>query len=290
MAFLDYKIIEEIKYGWSNEKKYKVEKDNVFYFMRVNNLNKLDDLKQEYEMMCKVKEIGISTNIEVEFGIYEDKVYSVWSWVDGELLENRINDFSKEKQYEYGLIAGRYLKRIHSIEAKENITSYKEKFNTKLNKKIKAYNECELKLKKEKLFLDYIDKNRSLIQDEKQVFHHGDYHIGNMMLDKNDNLVIIDYNRYDFGEPYAEFNRMIWNAKASKYFASGLVDGYFENNIPLDFWKKLLLYLACNMISSLPWAIPFGEEEVEIMKKQEDDILSWYNDFKSIIPSWYTKL
>ena len=122
MAFLDYKIIEEIKYGWSNEKKYKVEKDNVFYFMRVNNLNKLDDLKQEYEMMCKVKEIGISTNIEVEFGIYEDKVYSVWSWVDGELLENRINDFSKEKQYEYGLIAGRYLKKIHSIEAKENIT------------------------------------------------------------------------------------------------------------------------------------------------------------------------
>ena len=53
------------------------------------------------------------------------------------------------------------------------------------------------------------------------------------------------------------------------------------------FWKLLALYIASNTLSSLYWAIPFGPAEVNTMRKQAADILSWYDDMKTPVPSWY---
>jgi aminoglycoside phosphotransferase (APT) family kinase protein len=102
-------------------------------------------------------------------------------------------------------------------------------------------------------------------------------------------LYIIDFDRYDFGDPWEEFNR-VWSAEAAPEFARGTIDGYFEGEeIPELFWRLILVYICRNMLSSLPWAIPFGEGEVEVMRKQADNILSWYDNMKTVIPNWYNK-
>ena len=44
--------------------------------------------------------------------------------------------------------------------------------------------------------------------------------------------------------------------------------------------------MSLNSLSSLPWAIPYGEE-VRIMINQSNDILDWYDDMRSYIPLWY---
>lgn len=46
--------------------------------------------------------------------------------------------------------------------------------------------------------------------------------------------------------------------------------------------------MSLNSLSSLPWAIPYGEEEVNIMINQSNNILDWYNNMKSYLPKWYT--
>lgn len=74
---------------------------------------------------------------------------------------------------------------------------------------------------------------------------------------------------------------------ASPIFASGIVNGYFDNEVPLEFWKLLALYISSNMLSSIPWAIPFGESEVNNMINQAKDVLSWYNNMQTTIPTWY---
>ena len=81
-------------------------------------------------------------------------------------------------------------------------------------------------------------------------------------------LYIIDFNRNDFGDPWEEFNRIVWCAQTIPIFAKGMIDGYFDGNVPLEFWELLALYISTNTLSSLPWAIPFG-------------------DMQSVIPSWY---
>jgi aminoglycoside phosphotransferase (APT) family kinase protein len=110
-----------------------------------------------------------------------------------------------------------------------------------------------------------------------------------MMIDRNGILTIIDFDRDDFGDPWEEFNRIVWCAQAAPAFASGMVDGYFDGKIPMEFWKLLALYICSNTLGSLPWAIPFGEKEIQVMRKQATEVLGWYNGMKNVVPSWYQK-
>ena len=78
--------------------------------------------------------------------------------------------------------------------------------------------------------------------------------------------------------------------KESPLFASGMVDGYFDGDVPLEFWRLLALYVCTNTLSSLPWAIPFGQEQVDIMTEQASEVLGWYEDMKNPVPKWYVKM
>jgi hypothetical protein len=66
-----------------------------------------------------------------------------------------------------------------------------------------------------------------------------------------------------------------------------MVDGYFEGKVPPEFWQLLALYICSNTLSSLPWAIPFGEKEIEVMRVQQAEVLVWYENMKKTLPSWY---
>ncbi|MGN0314006.1 MAG: hypothetical protein ACI4EG_04340 [Fusicatenibacter sp.] len=59
-----------------------------------------------------------------------------------------------------------------------------------------------------------------------------------------------------------------------------MVNGYFDGEVPEKFWKLLAFYIASDTLSSLYWAIPFGEKEVETMKHQAREILEWYDSVK----------
>lgn len=117
------------------------------------------------------------------------------------------------------------------------------------------YNECSIELDGAENIIAYIEANRHLLSNRPQTFQHADYHIGNMMIENN-KIVIIDFNRFDFGDPWEEFDRIVWCAQASPSFTSGIIDGYFDNEVPLEFWKLLALYISSNILSSISWAIP----------------------------------
>ena len=73
-----------------------------------------------------------------------------------------------------------------------------------------------------------------------------------MMITQDGVLTIIDFDQDDFGDPWEEFNRFVWCAQAAPAFASGMVDGYFDGNVPMEFGKLLALYICSNSLSSLP--------------------------------------
>ena len=100
-------------------------------------------------------------------------------------------------------------------------------------------------------------------------------------------ITVIDFDRYDFGDPWEEFNRIVWCAQAAPCFAAGMLDGYFDGDVPTLFWQLLALYISSNTLSSIPWALPFGETQIQVMLNQAKDVLSWYNGMTQIVPSWY---
>ena len=108
-------------------------------------------------------------------------------------------------------------------------------------------------------------------------------------MDRNGQLHVIDFDRSDYGDPWEEFNRIVWCAQKSPLFASGMVNGYFDDDVPMAFWRLLALYIASNTLSSVYWAIPFGQDEVNTMLNQAEEGLSWYDNMRSPVPAWYCK-
>ena len=279
-----------IEKGWSGDRKYRVTTaTGDTYLLRLSGLDRLERKKREFEKMKEVAALGISMCLPIEFGTCEEGVYSIQSWVDGEDAEGAIMAMEETQQYRYGLNAGKILAKIHTLPAPVDAPSWESRFNAKIDRKIAMYENCELIYENGGAFLRYLTENRQLLAGRPQSYQHGDYHIGNMMIDRNDKLTIIDFDRDDFGDPWEEFNRIVWCAQTAPAFARGMVDGYFDGEVPMEFWKLLALYISSNTLSSLPWAIPFGETEIQIMRTQAAQILEWYDSMNNVIPSWYRK-
>jgi len=109
------------------------------------------------------------------------------------------------------------------------------------------------------------------------------------MMFENNELKIIDFDRYDFGDPWEEFNRIVWSAAASPYFATGQLRGYFGGEPPSEFFKLLAFYIASNTLSSIYWALPLGPSDLDTMMKQSQDVLQWFDNLKNPVPAWYLK-
>ena len=283
--------IEPLTKGWSSDKKYVVQTaDGKRLLLRIADISEHDRKKVEFEMMQKVEALGVPMQHPVDFGVCNDRksVYILLTWVEGEDAEVLLPMLSETEQYVLGLKSGEIVRKMHSIPAPEAQEEWKTRFNRKTDMKIQKYHECGLRFQGDEHVLAYIEQNRHLLKNRPQCFQHGDYHIGNMMIE-NGELKIIDFDRYDFGDPWEEFNRIVWSAAASPYFATGQLRGYFGDEPPLEFFKLLAFYIASNTLSSIYWVVPFGQSDLDTMMQQSQDVLGWFDNMKNPVPTWYKK-
>ena len=210
MAEFHFITKEPIHKGWSKDKKYCVTDANgIRYLLRISDMAQYDAKQFEFHRMKQVAALGVPMCFPIEFGACGEGVYSIQSWIDGVDAQEVIPTLSDTEQYVYGLEAGRILRKIHSIPAPDTREDWEVRFNRKMDYKINRYRECPIQYENGQAFIDYINENRHLLRGRPQSFQHGDYHIGNMMLDRNKKLHIIDFDRSDTGDPWEEFNRIV---------------------------------------------------------------------------------
>ena len=287
---LQHKFVskELIDKGWSGDKKYCVtDKQGNKYLFRVSPIELYERKKSEYELMTKVATLGIPMCRPLEFGTSDEGVYSIQTWIDGTDAEEVIPYLTDSEQYSYGFEAGRMLRSIHSISDSDNRPDWELFFNGKIDRKINTYKNCPIHFAGDESMIDYIESNRYLLKDRPQCLQHGDYHRGNLMVDSNGTLTVIDFGKVDFGDPWEDMKAITWDIGMSPLFATGRINGYFNNNVPIEFWQLLALYICVGSLSSIPWAIPFGDEQIQVMVNQAKDVLSWYDDMKNSVPTWY---
>ena len=276
--------------GWSGDQKYcVVTNDGRKYLLRIAAPERADRTKAAFFRMQQIYDLGISMPQPLEMGTCHEGIYTIQSWIEGADAETVIPNLPEPVQHTLGLDAGKMLKVIHTLPVPASDTTWDTKFNAKIDRKIAMYESCPLRYERDELILNYLADYRHLLAGRPQTYQHGDYHIGNMMVDSEGKLVVIDFDRDDIGDPWEEFNRIVWCAQAAPEFARGMVEGYFDGDVPEDFWRLLLLYICSNTLSSLPWAVPYGETQIKVMTNQWADILSWFDDFDCIVPKWYRK-
>lgn len=286
---MEFLSLDPISAGWSGDRKYRaMDKQGRKFFLRIMPPEKAEKAKKSFDLQRKIQTLGVPMCKPLECGDTEDGFYIIQSWIEGENAEVCVPSMTEDEQYKLGLLSGVILKTIHSIPAPDGAPDWETRFNVKIDRKIKGYFDCPIKFDGAEAFLEYLAQNRFLLRGRPQCFQHGDYHIGNMMIERG-KLVIIDFDRFDFGDPWEEFNRIVWCVQAAPRFAVGMVDGYFDGSVPTEFWRLLALYISSNTLSSIPWAIPFGDEEIRKFIDQAEEILGWYDGMKKIVPSWYSE-
>ncbi len=279
----------QIEKGWSGDTKYSATDNNQNkYLLRISPKEAFNTKQKEFFYANETAKLNVPICEPLEFGECDEGVYIIYSWVEGIDAEGYIKTLPEDKQYDYGIKAGNYLKRIHSVLPNEP-KDWNEFFRRKANHKIKIYNDCPIKYDNGEKFIECIKNNIHLVKKRSVTFQHGDYHIGNMMIGNDGELYIIDFNRYDIGDPWEEFNRIVWSVSESEIFATGIIDGYFEGEPPMEFWRLLALYISSNTLGSLPWCLNYEEEQTTIMKNQAADVLSWYDNMTKLVPNWYKR-
>ncbi|MDF2700862.1 MAG: hypothetical protein K0Q49_2425, partial [Haloplasmataceae bacterium] len=174
--FSNWIKIEPVLKGWSDDQKFYIE-DNLGnkLLLRLANISKYQTKKIEYEYLNKLLTLEISMTTPIKFGICCQYVYTLYKWIEGVDAEIGLKEYSKKEQYEFGIIAGKILKRIHSIPASENQEDWAIRFKRKISKKLDSYEKCAIKIPNDTFFIKFILDNLSCLDNRPQTFQHGDY-------------------------------------------------------------------------------------------------------------------
>lgn len=275
--------------GWSGDRKYKaITADGTAYFLRISPMSKLENRRLQFSHMEKARALGVRVCGPVELGVCDEGVYTIVEWVDGRDAEKVLPTLDEKAQYAYGLEAGRMLRILHTLPAPTQAEPWAVRYGRKLDAKLAAYRACPVQYEKGGLYLALLERERHLVRERPQVWLHGDYHCGNQMFSEQMELVVIDFDREDAGDPWYEFNRIIWDGRAAPAYARGIVDGYFDGGpIPEEFWRLMRLYLSQNMISSVVWARDLSDQDLQIAIENGNRVLDWYDDLGELVPGWY---
>lgn len=290
-GYASFSYIKPINAGLSADKKYYIESFDSQLLLRIADISKYDRKKVEFLMMKRVAELGVPMSKPVGFGVCDEgkSVYTLLTWCEGTDVETLLPTCTKREQYVLGVDSGRILRRIHSILPEEKLDDWPLRFFETNNNRLIAYQKCGVGFEEDRLIFDYLMKNKHLLKDRPQCFMHGDYHIGNMILDENKVMSVIDWNHADFdnwGDPWEEFARV---AAGYSYFATGQINGYFDNNVPAEFWNLLMFYIAASAITAIPWATNYGQKMMNSKIKLCRNVLRWFDNMNNPIPTWYIR-
>ena len=287
----DWKNTTPISKGWSSDKKYLVETaDGKMQLLRISDIDAYEAKKKEYEIITKYSQLGINMSMPIEFGICNEgkNVYMLLSWVEGRDLEEVLPELSEWDQYKLGRQAGTILRKIHSIPLDSADVPATTKREKKLVQLVR-YEESNLRISGEEIAVAYVKENINSIWNKTPVYMHGDFHPGNLIYMQDGSIGVIDFNRWEVGDPYEEFYKLeSFGIEISVPYCIGQIDAYFNDNVPEDFWTANAVYVAQASLFSIKWAEKFGQADVDGMVRRARASMKNFDNFNLSVPKWYS--
>ena len=286
-----WKSVDPVPKGWSDDKKYLVHTEaGQPLLLRLSDIARLEQKRKEYAIIGKYAETGIRMSAPVDFGVCGDgkSVYMLLDWVDGRDLEEVLPELSEGEQYALGRAAGEILRRIHSIPLSPEDVPAETKRPKKL-RQLAAYEGSALRVPGDDTAIRFVRENIGLIWKEKPVYLHGDFHPGNLIYTPEGGIGVIDFNRWEVGDPWEEFYKLeSFGREISVPYCIGQIDAYFRDEVPEDFWRALAVYVAHASLYSIKWAEKFGQAEIDGMVRRCRAAFEDYDGFRRYVPKWYT--
>ncbi|MGF9966119.1 aminoglycoside phosphotransferase family protein [Bacillus rhizoplanae] len=277
--------------GFSFDEKWRIELETgKVYFIKICDIKLLHHKQEEFQLMKHFESKGVPVPTPIHFvelhGL--EKCVQVFEWIEGEDGEEALGKLTLQEQYENGKKAGEVLKRIHTLQKQEAKESWEEYRWAKYERYIAELTKYGIEDIDLESVITYVEDHKYLLKDRPNLFIHDDFHPANLMFQDKKLRAVIDFDRFEWGDPYHDFYKVaLFTRKISEPFAIGQVHGYFEGEPPIHFWKLYTLYAAMIFPSDIVWSYKVTPDCVDIMKERLNMIIDDHNGFTSYIPNWY---
>nr|WP_246096311.1 aminoglycoside phosphotransferase family protein [Paenibacillus sinopodophylli] len=289
------KKLEQIHKGYSSDDKYIVYNRNGHpsYILRTYSIDQDKNKRLEFSRLQLMEKHDVKCSRPIEIGTLPEQElgYMIVSFIEGNEASEELLLLTEEEQFNIGVQAGLELKKIHQVSCPDHMKSWGERMAAKHHQYRVEYAKCGVAINNEEKLLSFIDDKLHLMKDRPNLFQHDDYHIGNLIVKDGKLSGIIDFNRYDWGDPIHEFVKVgIFSAEVSVPFSVGQIQEYNHYNEPDDeFWQLYSLYLAMMLVSSIVWILKVKPDESDIMLKKIHKVMDDHNNFERMIPKWYSQ-
>ncbi|HEM5650467.1 TPA: phosphotransferase [Streptococcus suis] len=274
--------------GWSTDQKYKVQlEDGRLGLLRIPERPAYEAKRLEFQLVENLFGLGLPVAEPIAFWMDDLSVYTLYEWVEGQDMNEVASSLSDAVLYDLGCQSGKFLRTLHALPIDQSLRDWNSFYQAKIDNKLAAYQAASHSYPNGQAMIAFVQADRHLLEGRPIAHHHGDFHTGNFLLGADGKLKILDFDRYDIGDPWEEFNRLIFTADLSPAFARGQVDAYFDGAIPEEFWKLMTLYVTVNSLGALSWAEQVDSEQIPLMKLQAQKISEWYEYFNHHLPKWY---
>ena len=289
-AASSFSVVKEIKDGMSGDRKYYIETvDGQKLLLRISEVANKDTKKKDYDFLTSLNKAKLPVPQAIDFGLCEEgqSVYMLLEWMEGKEAEKVLPDMPKDKQYRLGVKAGQILRGIHENAAiKSAEQNWYDRYFEVISPRIDAYKNEGIPFEGADEILAFIEENKPLLHDRSQCNIHGDFHLGNLII-QGEELFVIDWQTVDFegvADPWVDFKSIGVDHIA---FAVGQIDGYFDSQVPEEFWRMLALYLSTSAITSIVWAKYVAPDCLDSIMELNQNVVKWYDKMKQVIPTWY---
>jgi len=278
--------------GFSPDRKFYIEGHaGQKYLLRIASIAEYARKKNEFSMMQRAELLGILLSNPVDFGKCNDgkSVYALLTWLEGTDAEVLLPTLSEPEQYRIGQNAGKLLQTLHTLPASRDAEPWHTRFAQKIATRLTEYAKLGDSIEAFHEIAAYLREQQSVLADRPQTFNHGDFSVGNIIVTPAYETGVIDFNFYnaDYGDPWWELWCMPWGQTFCAAYQTGLIHGYFDRKPDESFFSVLSVYAAYDAIAALCDTAQGHQGMPEEGRRHAQNILSWFQDFHSVIPSWY---
>ncbi|QHE50779.1 phosphotransferase [Pontibacillus sp. HMF3514] len=283
-----------VEKGFSQDDKWVLETDEgPRLFIKVCDEKVADHKEEEFRYMRHFYDKGIPLPEPKQFErlSHHNKCVQVFGYVSGQDAEVALPLLPEATQYEVGVQAGEVLRDIHKLHKEKPSETWEEYRWAKYQR----YNNALEEMKDDiphtfsmDPVISFVQEHKHLLKNRPVVFMHDDYHPGNMMVGDGQFNAVIDFDRFEWGDPYHDFYKMaLFTRNVSIPFAIGQLHGYFDGEPPMKFWQHYALYVAMIFHSDIVWSIRIGGKQPEQSHKRLTQMLKDHEGFTRYIPTWY---
>ncbi|GAB2569501.1 aminoglycoside phosphotransferase family protein [Gracilibacillus alcaliphilus] len=290
----DITQLERIEKGFSKDKKYIAKKQSgQSYLVRVGDFTDLSRREEELQLLQQLIRYGVHAPKPVETGVIsraEIQSYSIVHFIPGKDAKRILPLLTKEEQYQIGYQAGQDLWRMHQLEAPADMEPWDRRCLAKHKRYLQQYLAGALHLNNDEKVIQFIEKHQHLVNNRPNRFQHDDFHLENIIVYQNRYHGAVDFNGFDWGDPWHDFVKVALFARdISIPFSIGQIRGYFNKEIPENFWDVYALYVAMTIISSIVWSVQMAPQQLDSMLERLELVMEDHQNFTMKKPVWFVE-